>query len=1522
MGRGAYLIILLLCLPTVLATEFYVTPSGSSSGSGSSSSPWDLQTALYGGNGAVRPGDTIWVRGGTYPGRYASTLSGTAASPIKVRAYPGERVTIDGSNTVTSTTSLASAAQWTTQTLKVTSVKGYHLGIPNRPLEIEISDGSNDERLRIVGVTAPDTLTVQRACGVATCAAWAAGSQVYAIGNSELILAGGQYTWFWGMELMITQQTHVYGFTSQWNPPWPDPSTGVQDACIGCKFINLVVHDSGANGIFSSASGQATEIYGNLIYYNGVDTITDRAHGHGIYAQNTLNGPTKTIEDNIIFRNFFLGIQIYGTGAAYLDNFNVVGNTFFETSQPGHNYPINQMLIGDAGVFNNFVFRDNMAYGRTAGGDIGYGGSISAPECRSPTITNNYLANYLGGTVLKVTCSTPTISGNTLWGTTQDFSAGSYPSNTYYSSRPTGTRVFVKPNKYEGGRANIIVYNWDNLNSVSVDVSGIGLAVGDAYEVRDVQNFFGTPILSGTYGGGSLSIPLTSTAVSQPKGTIYVSSMTHTAREFNAFVIVKTSGGTTTPPQPTNQAPVVNAGLDKSVTTASTSLSGSASDDGLPSGTLTYSWSRVSGPGTATFSNSAAASTTVTFSTTGTYVLRLSVSDGSLSSSDDITITYSATPINVTPTTGAIGQWKFDEGSGTTAADSAGAVGAGALINGPVWTTGQSGSALLFDNINDYVQVPDFPTPASFSISVWAKPTQIKLNDDAQMVGKAGQEYEFLIFSNNIGSGLDGRLRARIAGMGVTGKATNYWTTLNTWHHFVVTYDGATRLITLYEDGQQTATGTAAAAPTDTAFFMWIGGNPQYNSDFFPGALDDVRFYNKVLDATEVAALAGGTTPQPPTDTQAPTVSLTSPANGATVSGTVSIAATASDNSGVAGVQFLIDGTNVGSEDTAAPYTLNWDTTAAVSGTHTITARARDAAGNVNTASVTVTVSNTVVVAPSGAMNLSFSTFIGGSLFEHVRDVATDSSGNIYVVGGTMSSNFPVTTGAFQTTHNPGTPQSTATDKMDIFVMKFSPQGSLIWSTFVGGPNYERAYAVEVDSQGYVYVAGRAGLGAPILNAFQSQFVGGSEAAFYGNQDGYVFKMAPDGRSLVWASYFGAGDSGIIRDIALDSSANVYLGSARYLGQQAGTASYPTAVSSAFINTPLGDDDGVIAKVSSSGSLLWARYVGGSAAEDGNPSVRTDAAGNVYFTVGSSSTNAFTGASSFDSTNAGNSDIYLVKVSPTGSPLYGAYVGGSAMEITETHTLAVDAAGNAFVAATTCSTDFPTTAGAYDRTHNGNGGSGTGLSTNYPCDAFITKVSPDGSQLLASTYLGGRYGESAEGIALDSNGIVYVAGGTFSDNFPVSANTVQIMNRGSAEAFAAKLSNDLSTLVFSTYLGGAGGDVARAMHVDGNGNFFIGGEEGSSDFPMKNAWDSSYGGGSDGFLAAFSPATGTTTSPPNTTVPTPGDLNGDKVVNILDIVVVTNAFTVYNAKADLAAPFGVINLFDVMEVVKNWGKTY
>jgi hypothetical protein len=492
---------------------------------------------------------------------------------------------------------------------------------------------------------------------------------------------------------------------------------------------------------------------------------------------------------------------------------------------------------------------------------------------------------------------------------------------------------------------------------------------------------------------------------------------------------------------------------------------------------------------------------------------------------------------------------------------------------------------------------------------------------------------------------------------------------------------------------------------------------------------------------------------------------------------------------------------------------------------------------------------------------VTFSTYLGGSGYDSVRDVAIDDQGNIYVAGGTESSDFPVTRGSYQTSLNEGGSLLRRMQQRllggkgrpDAFVVKLDPAGKIIWATFLGGPSYDRAYAIAVDRQGYVYVAGRAGEGFPVTSgAFQTSFLGGPSEGPYPPQSGFVAKITPDGRRLVYASYFGAGDSEIIRDIEVDGSGDVYIAASSVGGR------YPQAVLDAFRRgvraTRPGGRDGVIAKIATDGSrVLWASYLGGSGAEWGQPSLALDADANVYFLTVTESSDATTTAGAYDRAYHGHGDFYLAKLTSDGSRLvYATYLGGSQIEHVETHQLAVDAQGNAYVAAATTSPDFPITPGAFQKTYGGSGGPGTGAQTNYPGDVIVAKLSSDGSRLLSSTFVGGRFGESAEGVGIDASSNVYFTGTTFSDNFPVSVDAFQATRRGQANFFAVKLSADFGRLLYGTYLGGTSGDAGRAAAVDGRGVFLVGGEVNSTDWPTRHATQATNGGRVDGGLVKLS----------------------------------------------------------------------
>ena len=483
--------------------------------------------------------------------------------------------------------------------------------------------------------------------------------------------------------------------------------------------------------------------------------------------------------------------------------------------------------------------------------------------------------------------------------------------------------------------------------------------------------------------------------------------------------------------------------------------------------------------------------------------------------------------------------------------------------------------------------------------------------------------------------------------------------------------------------------------------------------------------------------------------------------------------------------------------------------------------------------------------APEPGPTLLLASALGGGAQDSIRGVATDSEGNIYLAGGTASRDFPTT---------PGATSQRLAGSMDAWVAKISSAGQLHWSTFIGGPNYDRAYAVAVDGFGYVYVAGRSGRGFPVTaDALQTNFQGFYTGPLYGEQNAFVCKLTSGGR-VVFCTYLGPFEMN--RDLAVDDSGDIYLASAHNAGGGGGVL--PAAwFANAFQKTPRGGQDGVVIKMKSDGSrVVWATFVGGSGVDGDTPSIRVDANGNAYFFLG------YTESLDLPVTPglrrySGGGDVYLAKLSPDGSRLlYGTYVGGSDVEFSETHGLALDADGNAYVGATTKSYDLPATANGYQPAYGGSGGAGTGSNSNYPGDGFVTKISPTGA-IVVSTYLGGRFGEGIEGIAIDGQGNVVVGGSTYSKNFPITPNAAQATHRGGADMFAAKLSATLGQLLYASYGGGRDDDLGRDVAVDPWGHIVAVGMTKSADFPSRNALQRRRKGDFDGAIVKIAPAAAT-----------------------------------------------------------------
>ncbi len=491
------------------------------------------------------------------------------------------------------------------------------------------------------------------------------------------------------------------------------------------------------------------------------------------------------------------------------------------------------------------------------------------------------------------------------------------------------------------------------------------------------------------------------------------------------------------------------------------------------------------------------------------------------------------------------------------------------------------------------------------------------------------------------------------------------------------------------------------------------------------------------------------------------------------------------------------------------------------------------------------------VQAPPANYSVAFSTYFGGNDFEQVRDVTSDSAGNVYITGGTASTNFPTTAGAYQRTHG---------GWFDVFVVKFNPAGQVVWSTLLGGANYDRAYGIEVDNLGYVYLSGRSGPGFPTTpGVLQTTYQGYNTGSAYGQQNAFIAKLKPDGSGLVWSTHFGT--AGMNRDFDINRSTGEIWVASTY-EPAAGQAAFNSAwFAAGFRTTPVGGNDNVVAKIKADGTaVLWATYVGGSGDESGKNSLRVDGAGNVYLFTDTRSTDMPL-ANAYQSALRGQGDFYLAKIRPDGGALlFATYLGGSDVDWCETHHLALDGSGNVFVSGITHSTDFPTTPGAFQRTFGGINGQ---INFHATGDGYVAKFSSTGA-LLASTYLGGRYGDGAQGLACDGAGNVHFCGGTVSDNLPVTAGAYQATFRGVEDFMAVKMSADLSSVLYCSYIGSTVYDEGRVCWADADGTFYMAGETAGTNWPVLNAAQPAYGGGTgDNILVKFSPVAAVPAAPSN-----------------------------------------------------------
>lgn len=477
---------------------------------------------------------------------------------------------------------------------------------------------------------------------------------------------------------------------------------------------------------------------------------------------------------------------------------------------------------------------------------------------------------------------------------------------------------------------------------------------------------------------------------------------------------------------------------------------------------------------------------------------------------------------------------------------------------------------------------------------------------------------------------------------------------------------------------------------------------------------------------------------------------------------------------------------------------------------------------------------STPLQAESGTYRLAFSTYLGGAMrWDQARDICADAQGNVYITGGTTSMDFPTTEGALDRTYNQGGDAIGSGGNCDAFVSKFDASGKLVWSTFLGGPNYDRGYGIKVDEKGFVYVCGRAGPGFPVTDgAFQTTFQG-IGASIYGKNNGFVVKLKPDGTGLVWASYVGAGS--LCRDMDIDKEGNVFTHLAFENTADATVDSLPASWFAKAVQPKRsgGMENGVIKIAADGASVMWATWLGGSGDEQKEASVRVDAAGQPCLLFGTKSTDIATTLGAYDRTRNGGQDAYIVKVSADGSSLrWATYFGGAGDSGgCSTHNLALDPAGHAVISQWTTAGDMPVTEGTCQSTFGGG-----------KSDTVIARFD-DAGNLVASTLLGGNGDEDLDGIAVDASGRIFVTGQTSSSDFRCTPGAFQSTPGGDKDALLIVLSPDLKRQEYATRMGGPKWDYGRSGCLGPNGDLYITGSSAGDGWPTLHSWQDKFAGG-------------------------------------------------------------------------------
>jgi fibronectin type 3 domain-containing protein len=381
--------------------------------------------------------------------------------------------------------------------------------------------------------------------------------------------------------------------------------------------------------------------------------------------------------------------------------------------------------------------------------------------------------------------------------------------------------------------------------------------------------------------------------------------------------------------------------------------------------------------------------------------------------------------------------------------------------------------------------------------------------------------------------------------------------------------------------------------------------------------------------------------------------------------------------------------------------------------------------------------------------SLLYSTYFGGSTYEVPMTIEVDSKDNVWICGETDSSDFPTTSNAYNLTLN---------GPIDMFIFSLSgADGSLLYSTYVGGSGVESAFSLDLDSEGNIWATGfTASSDFPMTPS-------SLYPTYNGSGDAVLFKISENGTTLLCSTFFGGGDDDRGYDVLVDSSDDVWL---------AGTTdsfTFPVTVD-AYMDMKPGDCDIYLLKLAGNGStLLYSTYFGGSL-DDYAVSITFDSFGNIWGTGATVSGNFPTTPNAYDLSHGGSTDCIAFQFAKNGSTLlYSSYIGGSGQDFGRSILVARNNA--VWILGDTGTSTFPTTPDAFNATFSG------------VRDVFLLSLAPNGTDLYYSTFLGGSNSETFASLALHPSGRIWIAGETRSTDFPTTEGAFNRSLSGSSDLF-------------------------------------------------------------------------------------------------------------------------------------------